>query len=252
MDNKKTGKFIAQCRKEMKLSQKQLAERLNVTDKAVSKWETGNGSPDISLLTKIAEILNISVVELLNGERLQVANAQELTERIVIEALHKAKKERIKTVISVFSVLIILFTLINVGIYGYWGRRHKVLYNVDTVFIHQNENDQNIYDLYYNCSVKNWWFDYNTYTYKLVAELGGEPSGWNYETKTDYVTSNCFTETPFVIHVVFDISSINDNKLTIEQITKMFQFSAYDTQKKRNHRINLYMSDFDDVCIIMI
>ena len=65
MDNKKTGRFIAERRKEMKLSQKQLAEKLNITDKAVSKWETGNGAPDISLLTTIADEINVTVVEII-------------------------------------------------------------------------------------------------------------------------------------------------------------------------------------------
>ena len=84
MDNKKTGMFISQRRKEMNLTQKELAEKLNVTDKAVSKWETGNGAPDISLLTTLARTLDVSVIELLDGEYSKNTNADLQTEKIVI------------------------------------------------------------------------------------------------------------------------------------------------------------------------
>ena len=69
MDNSKTGTLIRACRKELNLTQRDLAERLHVTDRAVSKWERGLCAPDIGLLEPLAEILNVSVVELLEGER---------------------------------------------------------------------------------------------------------------------------------------------------------------------------------------
>lgn len=68
MDQIKTGELIRLLRKRNKLTQKQLAERLNVSDKAVSKWETGNGCPDISLLTELAKIFQIDLQTLLDGE----------------------------------------------------------------------------------------------------------------------------------------------------------------------------------------
>lgn len=252
MDNKKTGKFIAERRKEMNLSQKQLAERLNVTDKAVSKWETGNGAPDISLLTVIADSLNVTVVELLDGQYSEKSNAQVQTEKIVIEALQKAKKERIKTTISIFIVLAILFSLVNIAVYGYWGRRHKVLYNIDTVYVHQDEENPNIYDFYYNCTVKNWWFDFNKYTYNLVAELGGEYGSWYFESKTDSVTTTNLCETSFIIHVEFDISTVWEPVPTIEEIIMMACFSAYDINGEYDSRANLYMNDFTDAKVIKI
>ena len=70
MDNKKTGIFIAERRKELGYSQKDLAEKLNITDKAVSKWETGRSSPDVSMLIPLAEELEVSVTEILNGEKI--------------------------------------------------------------------------------------------------------------------------------------------------------------------------------------
>lgn len=68
MDQVKTGKLIRYFRIKINLTQKQLAEKINVTDKAISKWENGKGYPDISLLTKLAEIFNIDVQVLLSGE----------------------------------------------------------------------------------------------------------------------------------------------------------------------------------------
>lgn len=69
MDAEKFGSFVTALRRERGLTQKQLAERLYVSNKAVSKWETGQGMPDISLLEPLAEILEVSVSELLRGKR---------------------------------------------------------------------------------------------------------------------------------------------------------------------------------------
>lgn len=69
MDNIQFGAFVAQLRKEQNLTQKELADRLHVTDKAVSKWETGKGFPDVKLLEPLAQELGVSLVELLQGAR---------------------------------------------------------------------------------------------------------------------------------------------------------------------------------------
>ena len=71
MDNKKFGEFIAQLRKEKRLTQKELADRLFISDKAVSKWERGLSMPNVSMLIPMAEILGVTVTELLRGERLE-------------------------------------------------------------------------------------------------------------------------------------------------------------------------------------
>ena len=69
MDQIKIGRFIAECRKQKNLSQLQLAERLGITDKAISKWERGISKPNTSIMLELCEILGISVNELLNGEK---------------------------------------------------------------------------------------------------------------------------------------------------------------------------------------
>lgn len=69
MDLQKTGQSISSLRKEHGWTQKDLAERVGVTDKAVSRWETGRGSPDVSYLTALADVLEVSISELVLGER---------------------------------------------------------------------------------------------------------------------------------------------------------------------------------------
>lgn len=69
MDNERFGSFLARLRREQGLTQKELADRLNVTDKAVSKWETGKGFPDVKLLEPLAQTLGVSLVELMQGKR---------------------------------------------------------------------------------------------------------------------------------------------------------------------------------------
>ena len=72
MDNIQTGRLIAELRKKQGLTQQQLADKLNLSNKTISKWESGSGSPDISNLSVLAEALEISVDELLNGELSQL------------------------------------------------------------------------------------------------------------------------------------------------------------------------------------
>ena len=80
MDQIKIGRFLAACRKEKDLTQRQLAELLHVSDKTVSKWETGKGLPEAQLMLPLCEALGISVNELLSGERLTETEYQRKAE----------------------------------------------------------------------------------------------------------------------------------------------------------------------------
>ena len=73
MNQTEIGKFIARCRKEKGLTQTQLAEKLSITDRAVSKWETGRSMPDSSIMLKLCEILGVTVNELLRENILNVS-----------------------------------------------------------------------------------------------------------------------------------------------------------------------------------
>ena len=85
-----TGKFIASCRKEKGLTQAQLAEKLNITDRAVSKWETGKCMPDSSIMLELCNILDVTVNELLSGERIEMNNYEEKVSENLIELKRKA------------------------------------------------------------------------------------------------------------------------------------------------------------------
>lgn len=87
MDAKTTGRFIAELRKQRGYTQKELAEKIMVTDKAISRWETGKGLPDTSLLKPLGDILGVSVGELLSGKIIEEAEMKDQTDRIILDSL---------------------------------------------------------------------------------------------------------------------------------------------------------------------
>lgn len=94
-----TGKFIAGCRKEKGLTQAQLAEKLNITDRAVSKWETGKCMPDSSIMLELCNILGVTVNELLSGERIEMNNYEEKVNENLIELKRKDENNMNKNAI---------------------------------------------------------------------------------------------------------------------------------------------------------
>ena len=92
MEQAMIGEFISACRKEKGLTQMQLAEKLNITNRAVSKWETGKSMPDVSLMLDLCDILGITVNELLSGERIIMEDYQKKAEENLMEL--QAKKEK--------------------------------------------------------------------------------------------------------------------------------------------------------------
>jgi transcriptional regulator with XRE-family HTH domain len=90
MDQIKIGKFVAERRKDVNLTQAQLAEKLNITDRAVSKWERGKSMPDSSVMLELCDILKITVNDLLNGEVVTVDNySKELENKLIEMVKHK-------------------------------------------------------------------------------------------------------------------------------------------------------------------
>lgn len=114
MDLKKIGKFIAELRKEKKLTQVQLGEKLGVTDKTVSKWEKGISAPSISILNDLSSILEITTAELLSGERLNELNPQKVDSAIYsnIKYYTKINKKKYLKKVSIFLIGIIIIFLI--------------------------------------------------------------------------------------------------------------------------------------------
>ena len=111
MDQLKIGKFISKCRKDINLTQAQLAEKLNITDRAVSKWENGRSLPDASIMLDLCNILNISVNELLIGEKIDMNEKENVQEKTIIN-LVKEKQDADKRLLKVEVLIGILATCI--------------------------------------------------------------------------------------------------------------------------------------------
>ena len=117
MDQIKIGKFIAEKRKEKGLTQSVLAEKLNITDRAISKWENGNCMPDVGIIPELCNILSISINDLFSGEVVDMKeNEKKLEENLLEVARLKEEKDKqllsleiVISIISVVSFLLLLF-----------------------------------------------------------------------------------------------------------------------------------------------
>lgn len=140
MDNKKFGDFIKKLRKEKQLTQKELGEKLNITDKAISKWERGLSFPDIAVLKDLAEFFEIDISELLNGERgkkqeidIEKAIKEAIENYKNIEEKKKEKVQKVKKRIGVISIIIFVFALILQIVYLIIFKRHNYEYVIDAL-----------------------------------------------------------------------------------------------------------------------
>ena len=107
MDQIKIGKFIAECRKNANLTQMQLAEKLNITDKAVSKWERGRALPDSSIMLELCQVLKITVNDLLSGEKISMENDKRQNEQILLQ-MAKEIEHKNKTIWTSMCVIMII------------------------------------------------------------------------------------------------------------------------------------------------
>ena len=119
MDQIKIGRFIAECRKKKNLTQMQLAEKLNITDRAISKWENGKGMPDSSIMLDLCKELQISVNELLSGEVLEMNSYNKKLEQNLIDIV-KQKEESDKRILTMeiamgIASIIIFFILVMIA-----------------------------------------------------------------------------------------------------------------------------------------
>ncbi len=111
MDQMKIGKFIAECRKNKNMTQAQLAEKLNITDRAISKWETGNGMPDTSIMLDLCKELGISVNELLSGEMIEMKDNEKRLEENLLE-MTRIKEQRDKELLAMEIFIGVIVSII--------------------------------------------------------------------------------------------------------------------------------------------
>lgn len=117
MNALETGKFISSKRREKGLTQKELAEKLGVTDKAVSKWETGRGMPDVSVLEDLSKELEVSVSEILNGGEVERELLPETADKIIVDTMKdsskKVSRKRLMAIgVGVAAAILIICVLI--------------------------------------------------------------------------------------------------------------------------------------------
>ncbi len=111
VDQIKIGKFIAECRKKNNLTQMQLAEKLGITDRAVSKWENGKAMPDSSIMLELCSVLKISVTDLLSGEVVTMENYNKKLEQNMLDMV-KQKEMADKQLLILEIVVGVLFSAI--------------------------------------------------------------------------------------------------------------------------------------------
>lgn len=120
MNQEKIGKFILKLRKEKKMTQQELALKIGVTDRAISKWENGRGMPDLSLMKPLCDELGISINELISGEKINKKEYQDRFEENIFNTINysqkQIKKTRNKYVIII--VIIVLFLIVLVTLFG--------------------------------------------------------------------------------------------------------------------------------------
>ena len=172
MDQEKIGKFIALLRKEKNMTQVELAEKLGITDRAISKWENGRGLPDLSLIRPLCEVLDINVNELLSGERLDKKEYQDKVEENILNTIDYTNKKITKTkkkfkiVLLVILVIIIAFPamfLIDVNrmknnepvVFSTWGFSYVPAINlnedeiyaaIESYILEQHEDDNKLHE----------------------------------------------------------------------------------------------------------
>ena len=110
MNQERIGKFIAKCRKEKKMTQQQLAEKLGVTDRSISKWENAKCLPDLSLFNPLCQELDITINELLSGEKIKPENYQKKFEENIVNTIDYSTK-RLTKYNFIISLIVIIFGL---------------------------------------------------------------------------------------------------------------------------------------------
>ena len=132
MNQEKIGRFIAECRKQRKLTQSELGEKLGVTEKSISNWENGRNMPDLSLFKPLCEELNISLNDLMSGEKVKEKEYREKLEENIINTIDYSNKKIESRNVFIGLLLIVFGVLISITAVGIfpsessWGSIYSV------------------------------------------------------------------------------------------------------------------------------
>ena len=126
MDQEKIGKFILKLRKEKNMTQQELADKLNVTDRAVSHWENGKSIPDVSLFKPICEIFDISVNELISGDKLSKEKLIKQSDENIINTINHSNREKNKSKKIIIILVIVIIFLLFIALLSYKSKYPKI------------------------------------------------------------------------------------------------------------------------------
>ena len=156
MDLEKIGKFIQELRKEKKMTQQELADKLNVTDRAISHWENGRRLPDVSLFKPICEIFDISVNELISGERINKNTIMKKSEENIISTLNMNEENKRKSK-KIIGALILLLVIIIISIITYYRNLYPK-FEIYAISISKSNDDNAVkkYDVNDNTTI--WYY----------------------------------------------------------------------------------------------
>jgi len=175
MDLIKTGKIISEARKRKNMTQKVLANKLHISDKAISKWERGLGYPDISLLIPLTKILDISLYEILSGEKEEIEETLKKTITYSNNEIRRKKKEHKKKTFSIAVIILLLFFMFGYKLFNLFFYSVNVVSNdeyikfiegyqiKDVEEVNSTILDEKEYISYKNIKIKNIFDDYKCF-----------------------------------------------------------------------------------------
>lgn len=137
MDQIKIGKFISEKRKEAKLTQSELAEKLNITDRAISKWENGKSMPDSGIIPELCKILNITITDLFNGEVVDMKDKEKIVEENILEAIKQkeASDKRLLDLEKILGITVVTFFVIMVLSISFFIEYQKITESIGVILI---------------------------------------------------------------------------------------------------------------------
>ena len=136
MDQIKIGKFISEKRKEAKLTQSELAEKLNITDRAISKWENGKSMPDAGIIPELCKILNITITDLFNGEKVDMKDNKKIEENILDAIKQKEiSDKKLLDLEILLGISVTTFFVIMVLSISYFVEYQKIAESIGVILI---------------------------------------------------------------------------------------------------------------------
>ena len=157
MDQEKIGKFIQKLRKEKKMTQQELADKLNVTDRAISHWENGRRLPDVSLFKPLCEIFNISVNELISGERIDKNTIMKKSEENIISTLNMNEENQKKSR-KIIGTLLIILIIIVISVIAYYRKLYPK-FNIYAITISKSNIADSMKKYKVNDNTTIWYYE---------------------------------------------------------------------------------------------